>query len=178
MECGSRVSFPGPTGVFDRRSIRKDHELMNRTTRRLLSWLPLLAVVGALAACGERSKAAASSTLSIHITAPKEGWARTIDYRTDERGVPNLTVDGIRFELRDPAAYRLDWEAIGMKGISTSSTVHYQSTQAVEGAFLAVSGKGVEIHDGVLSWGTVEVGKVAAGDVVVVDADGVRIRAK
>jgi hypothetical protein len=149
---------------------------MRSSRQRSVLWLASVAGLFAFAACGERSTAASSSGgMFLSISAPKEGWAQSIEYRTGADGMPDLTIDGVRFELRDPAAYLMDWEALGLEGITTTASITYESTEPVEGAFLAVSGESVEIHDGVLSWGDAEVGAVAAGDVVVVDADGVRI---
>lgn len=146
---------------------------------RPVSWLAPLACALASASCSDRSTGAASSTSTfISITTPEEGWAGSIEYRSGDGGPPILTLDGVRFELRDMAATLLDWEAIGMSGITVESSFTYESTKPVEGAFLAVSGKGVEIRDGVLFWGDVPVGDVEAGDVVLVDADGLRIQAR
>jgi len=151
---------------------------MNSTRQRSLLRLTLIVGLCALASCRERTSSASSSGGTfLSITAPQEGWAQSIEYRTGGDDFPSLTVDGVRFELRDSAAYLLDWEALGMSGITTSASFTYDSTEPVEGAFLAVTGKGVEIHDGVLTWGDESVGPVAAGDVVVVDADGVRLLA-
>lgn len=133
-----------------------------------------------LGSCGEatRGRAPVSSTsTTINISLPDEGWAGSVDYRNDESGVPVLTLDGVRFELRDRAAYILDWEAIGMSGIIEASSVSYESTTPVEGALLAVAGKPVELRAGILMWGGDEVGPVDAGDTVVVDADGLTIQA-
>jgi hypothetical protein len=144
-------------------------------------WLTLLASTGAICACGERSSSASTTTTSstfISITKPNEGWAQSIEYRTGDDGIQSLTLDGVRFELRDPAAYLLDWDAIGMSGLSVSSSFTYESTKPVAGALLSVSGRAVEIRDGTLFWGDATVGPVAAGDVVIVDADGVRLSEK
>jgi len=147
------------------------------TGTRRLSICCGLVLAGTLAACGERASSASSHSSSfIKITAPEKGWAQTIEFSSDEQGQRTLTLDGVSFDLRDPAAYLLDWEALGLQGITTTSSVTYESTEPVEGAFLAVAGKGVEIHDGTLTWGDTEVGTVAAGDVVIVDAEGVRIQ--
>ena len=142
-----------------------------------LLWLVPLVCSGTFASCGKHSTAApSSSSFSLSLTAPKGGWAESIECQTGADGIRNLTLDGVCFELRDPAAYLLDWKALGMSGIKMSSSFSYDSTKAVEGAFLAVAGKSVEIRDGDLTWGETVVGPVAAGDVVVVDADGLRIQ--
>ena len=124
-------------------------------------------------ACGDRTSSASTSSTFIRIQDPKEGWAESIAYRTVD-GVTELALNDVVFELRDPAAYRLDWDAVGMSGIKVTGSFHYQSNVPVEGALLSVSGRAVEIVDGSLRWGDEDLGAVAAGDRVVVDENGLR----
>lgn len=142
---------------------------------KLFPTAPILPVLGLLSACGSGQVGeTSSSSTSITIVKPEKGWAETIEYRA-EGPHPVLVLDGVRFELRDPAAYLLDWEAVGMRGITVVSSFTYESTVPVEDALLSVLGEGVEIRDGTLYWGGDEVGPVTEGDVVRVDADGVAI---
>ena len=151
-------------------------------TRSLAVLVFVLPTLFALVSCGDSSAAPSASSSSsstfINLSLPDEGWAQSVKFETGEDGIPVLTLDDVRFELRDAAAYLLDWEAIGMKGITVTGSMSYKTTTPVEGAFLAVSGKAVEIREGVLTWGDDSLGNVSAGDVVVVDAEGLHIQGR
>ena len=96
------------------------------------------------------------------------GSASVKSTSTSVSSSPRASDDALR-KLAGPesaAAYILDWDAVGMSGITVTASFTYKSTKPVEGALLAVAGKSVEIRDGLLMWGATQVGPVVAGDVV------------
>ncbi len=131
--------------------------------------------------------------MSLTVSAAEDSWASSITYVTGGSAVPTLSVDGIHFELRDAAAYRLDWEAAGVGGVQVTSSYSYANNPALESAFLSVLGKPLEVRspDGLpngtdssdavqtkhLYWGATDLGAIAAGQTVVLDADGVTLSA-
>ncbi|MEM7167384.1 MAG: hypothetical protein AAF581_18120 [Planctomycetota bacterium] len=138
--------------------------------------LLLVGLVPLLCGCSKSTPAGSSSTnIYIEISKPKEGWAESVRYETGNGPYPRLTSDEVCFELRDPASYRLDLELVGIKGVKVTN-LKYESTEPAEPGLLHVLGRAVEISDeGALMWGTENLGKVSAGDVVIVDAKGLTI---
>lgn len=138
--------------------------------------LPGLLVLASLSGCGQ-SEETGSSSVYIEIAKPKSGWATEIRYETGNAPYPRLVADNVTFELRDPQSYRLDLEAVGIRGVKVSNA-SYKSTAPADAGLLNVLGKDVHVTDGVLRWGDDAVGPVAARDTVVVDAKGLVIQRK
>lgn len=138
-------------------------------------------VIVVMSACGgdpaRVPSPAPSSPVSIRISLPEDGWAQSIEYEAAGDGTATLVLDGVRFALRDPSAYVLDWSAAGMEGItiSVAERVLLTSTTPAEGAFLVVAGKAVTVREGAVVWGEQAL-PLAPGDTVVVDASGLRVQ--
>ncbi|MFT7487001.1 MAG: hypothetical protein ACI9F9_002859 [Candidatus Paceibacteria bacterium] len=135
----------------------------------------LLLSTSQLGACGKANvQATRSSVFQVSVDLPERGWMSSVTYEHTDFGA-RLTLDGAVFELLDGQAYRIDWEELGLSGLTTStSKVSYASTKESQGGFFTVMGKPVEIRDDTLLWGSESLGTVSEGDVFVVDAEGLQ----
>jgi len=114
-----------------------------------------------------------SSDSSISVSAG-EG-IDSVAYQ-DKDGRTTLALNGVLFELLEPAAYEIDFGALGVSGLDSTSSVETISTKGsrlLESPIWSVLGKDIEIKAGVLFWGADSLGEVAPGDTFVVDAEGV-----
>jgi hypothetical protein len=147
---------------------------MKRTHLSLLQLACFVLCGFGLSCCGRPSTAAKSSH-SVTISNPDNAWGKDIKYENGSDGC-SLSIDGVRFELLDLNSAAVDFEALGIKGISVTggAKISYKSTEQTEDAFMAVLDKPVAIRQDVLYWGGDSLGPVSDGDVFIADAQGLR----
>ncbi len=147
---------------------------MKRNHITLFQSACLALVVASTAACS-RPISGSTCTHTISISNPDNAWGKDIVYVNGSDGC-SLTVDGFKFELLDLASAVVDFEALGIEGISVTgdAKISYKSTEESEDSFMAVLNLPVAIRDGVLHWGEESLGSVSNGDVFIADATGLR----
>ena len=136
-----------------------------------------LAIAGLACGCDKSARSTTSTYINIEVNEPEGGWATKVRYQTETGEYPKLFLNDVEFDLRDASVYKVDFDALGIRGLTNKNTVNYKSTGPVaQPEFLFVLDKVVEIKDGNLLWGDETVGAVQAGDTVIVDAKGLTIK--
>ncbi len=127
-----------------------------------------------LISCGQKPGSVFSST-TINISNPDNEWGRDIQYVSGTDGT-SVSVDGVKFEILDHGSATVDFEALGLTGVTVTNTkkLSVKSIEESEGAFLVVLDRPVAIREGVLFWGDKSLGEVSKGDVFIADSQGLR----
>ena len=127
-----------------------------------------------MASCGKSPEPAAISNSTImKIDTDGVEWAISVKFTTSAEGY-QLTLNGASIELRDANAYVIDWGALGVSGLTSTTSYEKKSTEPMGKSFLTVLGRPVEVMDGTLMWGEDSLGAISDGSQFVVDAKGLR----
>ncbi len=138
---------------------------------RLIGGLLLLTLGSS---CHREPQEVSQSAFSVAARAMVNGHEQVLEYVSQDGSFPVLTQDGVHFELRDAAVYRIDWDVLGAGGsITTHASQLDERNVPVSGALLAVLGQAVDVREGRLWWGEEDLGPVEPGSTVIVDAEGV-----